>query len=136
MGGYLAALYAARHPETERLVLLAPAFDFAPRWRAKATEREMREGLEVFHYGENRMRRVHYGLIEDALTYPPVPEFSQPALIFHGRNDDTVPIEVSRAFALGHPNVRLIEMESGHELTDVLDEIVAEALPFLIDGLT
>jgi uncharacterized protein len=29
MGGYLAALYAARHPEVERLVLLAPAFSFA-----------------------------------------------------------------------------------------------------------
>src|SRR5690348_17748458 len=27
MGGYLAALYAARHPEVDRLVLLAPALD-------------------------------------------------------------------------------------------------------------
>src|SRR5580698_8080809 len=33
MGGYLAALYAARHPEVTQLVLLAPAFDFARRWR-------------------------------------------------------------------------------------------------------
>ena len=32
MGGYLAALYAARHPEVLRVVLLAPAFDFARRW--------------------------------------------------------------------------------------------------------
>src|ERR1039458_9214966 len=32
MGGYLAALYAARHPEVSRLVLLAPAFRFARRW--------------------------------------------------------------------------------------------------------
>src|SRR5579864_423003 len=29
MGGYLAALYAARHADVERLVLLAPAFGFA-----------------------------------------------------------------------------------------------------------
>ena len=28
MGGYLAALYAERHPEVDRVVLLAPAFDF------------------------------------------------------------------------------------------------------------
>src|SRR5690349_12966289 len=28
MGGYLAALYAAAHPEVEKLVLLAPAFNF------------------------------------------------------------------------------------------------------------
>src|SRR5579872_1082450 len=32
MGGYLASLYAAAHPEVERLVLLAPAFGFAKRW--------------------------------------------------------------------------------------------------------
>src|SRR4051794_14055045 len=32
MGGYLAALYAARHPEVGRIVLLAPAFGFARRW--------------------------------------------------------------------------------------------------------
>src|SRR5437899_8000134 len=28
LGGYLGALYAARHPEVEWLVLLAPAFQF------------------------------------------------------------------------------------------------------------
>src|SRR5271166_4623037 len=32
MGGYLASLYAAAHPEVVRLVLLAPAFGFAERW--------------------------------------------------------------------------------------------------------
>src|SRR4051794_15180408 len=32
MGGYLAALYAARHPETNGIVLMAPAFGFARRW--------------------------------------------------------------------------------------------------------
>jgi len=33
MGGYLAALFAARHPgNVEKLALLAPAFSFASRW--------------------------------------------------------------------------------------------------------
>jgi hypothetical protein len=32
MGGYLAALYGARHAEVQKLVLLAPAFSFASRW--------------------------------------------------------------------------------------------------------
>src|SRR6202030_3969199 len=32
MGGYLAALYASRHREVSRVVLLAPAFAFARRW--------------------------------------------------------------------------------------------------------
>src|SRR5690349_6082684 len=32
MGGYLAALYASRHPEIARMVMLAPAFGFGARW--------------------------------------------------------------------------------------------------------
>jgi pimeloyl-ACP methyl ester carboxylesterase len=129
MGGYLAALYASLHPETGKLVLMAPAFGFAERWSAKLPPGE---DIEVFHYGEKRVRRVHYGLIGDSLHYPGMPDFHQPALIFHGKADDTVPIEYSRAFAAEHPNAKLIEMESDHELVDVLDEITASAADFLL----
>jgi uncharacterized protein len=80
------------------------------------------------------MRRVHYRLIEDALRYPAVPEFPQPALIFHGIQDDVVPIESSRAFADAHSHVRLTELESDHELLNVLDRIVADAVPFLLES--
>jgi len=129
MGGYLAALYASTHPETGKLVLMAPAFGFAERWSA---ELPPGEDFEVFHYGEKRLRRMHYGLIEDALRYPAAPGFRQPALIFHGKADDVVPIGASRAFAAAHPNARLIEMESDHELLNVLDEITSAAADFLL----
>src|SRR5437879_6318239 len=43
LGGYLAALYAARHPEVEWLVLLAPAFQFPGRWRERFSEDELAE---------------------------------------------------------------------------------------------
>jgi pimeloyl-ACP methyl ester carboxylesterase len=131
MGGYLAALYAAAHPEVSRLVLLAPAFAFAPRWQAENFKN--RESLEVFHYGDRMVRRVHYGLIEDALQYPPIPDFRQPALIFHGLHDDVVPADYSRNFAATHANAQLIELESDHELLDVLEGIVNQALTFLVD---
>jgi len=131
MGGYLAALYAAAHPEVSRLVLLAPAFAFAPRWQAENFRN--RESLEVFHYGDRMVRRVHYGLIEDALQYPPIPDFKQPTLIFHGLRDDVVPAKYSRDFAAIHANARLIELESDHELLDVLERIVVEAVPFLVE---
>lgn len=63
LGGYLAALYAARHPEVPRLVLLAPAFGFATEWPerlgAEAVEQWRRTGArEVFHYADARMRRL------------------------------------------------------------------------------
>jgi pimeloyl-ACP methyl ester carboxylesterase len=129
MGGYLAGLYASTHSEVDRLVLMAPAFGFAPRWSAKVPAGE---ALEVFHYGDNAMRWVHYGLIEDALRYPATPDFHQPCLIFHGVNDDVVPVEYSRDFARTHPNAQLTELNSDHELLDVLNVIAADSVPFLL----
>src|SRR5207249_4768670 len=41
MGGYLAALYAARHREVERIVLLAPAFRFSKRWNERYDAHEL-----------------------------------------------------------------------------------------------
>lgn len=137
MGGYLAALYAAAHPEVERLVLLAPAFGFASRWREMQSP-EVISGwretgwLEVFHYGDKAQRRVHYELLADAANFPDFPDFRQDALIFHGVGDSVVPVELSHEFVASHKNATLREMESDHELLDVLDMIRDEAVPFLL----
>jgi hypothetical protein len=72
-------------------------------------------------------------LIEDARRFPEAPDFGQPALIFHGVHDDVVPIEYSRDFAAKHPSVRLVELDSDHELLNVLDRITSEAVSFLLD---
>jgi pimeloyl-ACP methyl ester carboxylesterase len=126
MGGYLAALYAANHPEVARVVLLAPAFCFARRWADRLGPEAVAEwkrtgATQVFHYGENRMRLLAYHLLEDAAHFPDYPDFQQPALIFHGHHDDVVPPEFSVRFAATHPNARLELLDSGHELLDVLD---------------
>jgi uncharacterized protein len=128
MGGYLAALYASIHPEIDRLVLMAPAFGFARRWKDKVAEGAH---LEVYHYGDKTVRRVHYGLIADALRFPANPDFKQPALIFHGVHDDVVPVEYSRDVASLHPETRLVELDSDHELLDVLPRITREAVAFI-----
>ena len=59
--------------------------------------------------------------MEDAALYEDEPEFTQPALIVHGVRDNVVPAAISSAYAARHPNVRLLLLESGHELTDVLE---------------
>jgi pimeloyl-ACP methyl ester carboxylesterase len=130
MGGYLAALYASLHPEVERMVLMAPAFGFAPRWKDRVAEGD---DIEVYHYGDKTTRRVHYRLIEDALQFPASPNFHQPALLFHGIHDDVVPIEYSREVAAAHRGVRLFQLDSDHELLDVLPRIIREAMEFLAD---
>ncbi len=136
MGGYLAALYAARHREVTRLVLLAPAFGFARRWPSQlgpnTLEAWRRTGTrDVFHYGDNRTRALSYGLLEDAAQYEDFPEFAQPALIFHGAQDDVVPAELSQQFAATHANVALELLESGHDLLNVLEHMAAQVVPFL-----
>jgi pimeloyl-ACP methyl ester carboxylesterase len=138
MGGYLAALFAARRPSVHRLVLLAPAFAFGRRWPEKLGAAEMDRwrstgALEVFHYAEGRNRVLRYGLMEDAPQYEDFPDFRQPALIFHGRRDDIVPVEYSQEFAAGRSNVTLEVVDSGHDLLDVLDVIVPRAVAFLTE---
>ena len=136
MGGYLAALYAARHPETACLVLLAPAFDFARLWRERLGEQQMEQWLgtgwiETFHYALNRPCRLAYGLMEDARRYEPFPDFAQPTLIFHGAQDDVVPLELSERCAAVHPNAQLEVLDSGHEMLNVLEAMGPRTLGFL-----
>jgi pimeloyl-ACP methyl ester carboxylesterase len=137
LGGYLAALYASRHVgQIEKLVLLAPAFQFPRRWRERYSdqdwERWNREGsTPVFHYGDGRERRLRYRFVEDAAQFEDEPEFPQPALILHGVRDSVVPVDISRAYAARHPEASLVLFESGHELTDVLEPMWVEIMKFL-----
>jgi hypothetical protein len=137
LGGYLAALYAQRHPKAvDRLVLIAPAFEFLQRWRARLSAQEIeqwkREGsIPIYHYGSKTEERLGYGFLEDAAQYEAVPDFHQRALILHGTEDTVVPCQVSHDFALGHAHARLALFKSGHELTDVLKGLWREASRFL-----
>ena len=137
MGGYLAALYAARHPEVDRVILMAPALRFHALWATEFGPERLRLWKEkgsvpVFHYGTGRPQLIGYQLMEDAASFEAEPQFSQPCLIFHGDSDPLVPVTQSVQFAATHPNVRLIRLASGHELTDVLDKIWDESERFLL----
>ena len=53
-----------------------------------------------------------------------------PTLIFHGRHDDSVPIDHSRQFVASHPNARLVELDDNHELVASLPIILPESEKF------
>jgi pimeloyl-ACP methyl ester carboxylesterase len=72
-----------------------------------------------------------FQIVDDALQYEDEPAFRQPALVLHGRGDDVVPASFSKAFAEGHPNVNLRLVDSGHALTDVLEELWTATAAFL-----
>lgn len=137
LGGYLAALYAARHPDVSRVILLAPAFQFHELWAGQLSQSDLlswreRGTMPVFHYGEQREMPISYELMEDASRYEAFPDFAQPALLFHGEQDPVVPFRLSSAFAESHSNTRLIRLPSGHELTDVLPAIWEASREFLL----
>ena len=135
LGGYLAALFASRHPAVRRVMLMAPGFEFPQRWPEElGAERlaKWRESgkLPIFHYGDKCERHLGYQLVEDARQYEPFPDFTQPGLIYHGTRDDVVPARASMDFAATHPNVELRLVESGHELTDVMNDMWCAARAF------
>jgi len=133
MGGYLAALFAARHPDrVARLVLMAPAFGLARRWTGMLGEAVMSDWQQqgwrpVHHYGEEREARISYDLVADGMQYEEFPDVRQPTLIFHGRRDESVDYRLSVEFARTRPNVELVLLDSDHQLLDKL-ELVAEKI--------
>ena len=136
LGGYLAALYAARNPElVPSLVLLAPAFGFARRWAEQLGEAEMAAWREqgvrlVHHYGAQDSLPIGYQLYEDALQYEDFPDVKQPTLVFHGRLDEIVNPELSTEFAWGRANVQLEFLDSDHQMLDVVETIWEQVAMF------
>lgn len=136
MGGYLAALYAFARPElAPAVMLMAPAFGFPHRWSErlgddKLTEWREKGFIEVENYATGRMEPIGYQLYEDAQWHDDVPDVRQPALVFHGTRDDTVPAHLSVDFARTRPNVQLHLLDSDHALTDQLEHMWSETARF------
>lgn len=128
-GGLTAAWLGQRHAQIERLVLLAPAFEFLAHWTARMGPDQLHQWQEagvlpVFHYGENALKPLEYGFLEDAAQFNERDlTRSLPTLILHGRDDDVIPLQASLEFARQRPWVRLIPLQSDHALVDVSDLI-------------
>lgn len=137
LGGLTAARVAEADARVSALVLLAPAFRLAERWRTRLSAGEWRAWetsgwLDIHDYAEDRPARVHFDFIRelDALDAD-WPDVRVPTLIVHGSGDDTVDPQLSRDFARGKSWVRLVEVDDGHELTRSLARIGDEAESFL-----
>lgn len=135
LGGYLSALLASRHPEVERLVLLAPAFRLFERWSARLTAEQVAgwkaEGLLVDHHITRSRRRLDWRFMEAAGTLPAFPAAAVPALCFAGQRDDTVPLEDVEAWVARTPSARLLALDDGHDLVASVPRIFEEARAFL-----
>lgn len=139
LGGYLAALAASRDPGIERLVLLAPAFGLSQLWRKDLTPEQImrwrREPMEQMHYASNRLRKLHYGFLEDADRLPQQPVVKCPTLVISGERDVVVPLEGVRKWVERTPGARLVTVDDEHELSQSVERIFEESRAFLAPWL-
>jgi uncharacterized protein len=140
LGGLTACRVAELDPRVIALVLLAPAFRVMERWRRRlgtdAWDVWQRTGwLTTQDHEEKRPSQVDFGFAVDAETVDARsggwPDVRVPVLIVHGRRDEVVDIDLSRAWKRNKRHVRLVEVDDGHELTGSLDVILREADAFL-----
>ena len=129
LGGLTSAHLAEQYPQVQRLVLLAPAFEFLLHWLPKLGEetiqRWQREKyLLLDHYGDKRQLPLHYDFVTDAAQYQEN-KLHRPilTLILHGIQDEVIPIQASRDFARQRPWVKLVELDTDHALGNVSKEI-------------
>lgn len=128
-GGLTAAWLGDRHPQVERLVLLAPAFQFLNAWLPRLGEAQLQQwqqtgSILTYHYAAQQMLPLNYSFIKDLAQYDESTlGRSVPTLILHGRQDDVIPIQASRDYAAARPWVKLIELDSDHALVDVEAEM-------------
>jgi len=138
--GAFIAVHAAERDRTgtvDRLVLLAPAFDFGGNRLRQLGEHGIDEWrrrgvLSVFHYAWNEPRDVGFALYEDAAAYDAFALGNpRPTLIVQGSRDASVdPGSVTR-WAESRPAVDLRLVDDEHQLTASMEMIWAESAIFL-----
>lgn len=129
LGGWVAAIIARDYPQVQKLILLAPAFNFLNHWLPKIGDLQLKSWadsgyLPIYHHAVQNLLPLHYNFVVDARKY----HFFKsgrviPTLIIHGVRDDVIPVASSRNFAIEHPWVELLEIDSDHALVDASEFI-------------
>ena len=137
--GAFVALHAADRDETgkvDRIVLMAPAFDFGGNRLRQLGEHGIDEwrrrgSLSVFHYADGQQRDVGFELYEDAARYDAFTVTPRvPTLIFQGRQDASVDPAMVEQWAKVRPEVLLRMLDDDHQLTASIDLIWNESREF------
>ncbi|MDR3670391.1 MAG: YqiA/YcfP family alpha/beta fold hydrolase [Holophaga sp.] len=136
MGGLVAAAAAHQGAPAARLILLAPAFGFARRrlsGRRWAGYRK-RGTMPTFHHAQGQWLTLGPQLLPDLPLWQDDQDWqlAVPMAILHGRQDESVPLAESEAFAARHPGAVLRIMDDDHGLLApaslvALDELLEEA---------
>ncbi|HWE25735.1 MAG TPA: alpha/beta hydrolase, partial [Myxococcales bacterium] len=98
----------------------------------EAELRRWRESGEVLveHYAWGRMEPLAISFLDDARRYEAFPLPDAPTLVIQGTRDEVVPPPLAREFVermrSARREVRLVELDDGHELTSDLPRLWRE----------
>ncbi len=101
MGGAVASHVVAKEPQIKSLVLWAPVADGPAILQRIATPAAV-GGLLASGFADHNGWRVSMKLVEEFQEMQPAKELAKancPALVLHGGNDETVPVEQSELYA-------------------------------------
>lgn len=129
LGGLVAAWVTQKSEQIERLILLAPAFQFLNQWLPRLGPEQISHWqstgwLSLYHYGLKSQQRLHYDFLTDAQRYPDS-QLTKPVstLILHGQRDDVIALNVSRMYAQSRPWVTLHVLDTDHGMADAMGDI-------------
>jgi uncharacterized protein len=142
LGGFVAIHAAALHAADSvhpivRLVLLAPAVDFASGRDGWLTAAELEHWRttgwrDVVHHARGRSIALHYALYEDGRRFDAfATRCDTPALVFQGTEDTVVNPRRVMEWAARRPNVAMRMLQDDHRLEAHIDTIWTESAAFL-----
>ena len=137
--GAFVALHATERVsrQIDRMILLAPAFDFGRRpvgdLGVEGMARWKDEGWWTFtHYATEKPQPVHYELFRDAEEYDSFGvDNVVPTLIVQGRYDVVVESAMVERFSTTRSHVDLVMVDDDHQLGASLERIWGETARFL-----
>jgi hypothetical protein len=147
LGGFVAYHTAFRHAAprgrarttdhpVDRLVLLAPAFEFGRIPFGGMTDADLvswreTDRYEVFHHAENQPRAIRYAIYADAQHYDSARSLVEtPSLVFQGRRDTVVDPAMVQRFAASRPSMALRMVDDDHQLGASLELMWREMATF------
>ncbi|NET25078.1 YqiA/YcfP family alpha/beta fold hydrolase [Okeania sp. SIO1I7] len=136
-GGLTSTFLAERNFKIKAIILLAPAFNFLSHWQQNLGEKNLQKWQQrgnywIYHYGEKKYLLLNYDFIVDLIEYEEKNlKRTVPTLIFHGLNDNVIPIQASREFVAKRSWIELIELDTDHTLKNVMAKVWLEIYQFL-----
>jgi pimeloyl-ACP methyl ester carboxylesterase len=127
LGAYLAVLLADKFLHIEKLVLIAPAFEFAERFLKTMDSSQLADWknkgfISLYHYHFQKAVKLGYDIVEDGMKYHGRSIRREiDSIVFHGINDASVPYQLSIEYLKNNSRARLILLNSDHGMLEQLE---------------